>query len=298
MDSEKKISSLRDILPPRAYAHLQLARLDHPTGTFLLLLPTLWGVVFASQGRPTMFWLGLFIVGAIAMRSVGCAINDLADVNFDRQTARTRNRPLADRRLSTHDALMHIGVVLGIAFICFLMLPLLAQKMCIFALVFTLAYPLMKRLTYWPQAFLGISFSLGILVSGAAIAGKITLAQLLLYCSCVIWTLFFDTIYAHQDKHDDARIGVKSTALLLGTWTKPFLIGCSFLQTTLLGAVGALSGAIPLYYFGCSIILLNLLLQIYLVDLDDPQSCANAFQDNQIVGWLILANLLIIFYAH
>ncbi len=276
--------------------HIELARLNYLTGMWLLFLPTLWGMCLASKGFPDLRWLVIFLIGSIATRSVGCVFNDLVDVNFDRRVERTKKRPLACGKLTTWDALINLGFFTFIAFGCFLTLPLLAQKICLFALIFIFFYPWMKRLTYWPQAFLGITFNLGVLIAGVAMEGKLTLSQFLLYFSAALWTIFFDTIYAHQDKEDDMMIGVKSTALLFHKYTKYFLLVCALFQILFLSFVGVFSSAPAFYYSGCFLILVFLMAQIFYVDLDNPESCAKIFHSNIILGALIFLNLLLIFY--
>ncbi len=290
----KKI--IKPIISRKLSPHFQLVRINQPVGSFLLLTSTFQGVFFASKGIPSLSWLLIFLIGALSMRGVGCIINDLVDMKIDRQVKRTMNRPLASGSLTIKDAFISLFFHFTIGFFCFLTLPLISQKICFFMIIFILVYPWMKRLTYWPNIFLGLTFNIGILISGSAIQETLTLPQLLLYFANVIWAIFFDTIYAHQDKVDDEKIGVKSAAILLKKHTKPFLLCASLALISLFCAIGILSFAPPIYYIGCILIMLHLIGQIVHVNLDDPDSCYKTFKSNQILGWIILINLTIIFY--
>src|SRR5690349_2337918 len=210
---------------PSIDCYLRIMRLHQPTGVWLLMWPCWWGVALASPEFPSVLTLFLFFFGAFLMRPMGCVINDLFDRDLDRQVARTKDRPLASGEITTGEALRLVLYLLLLA----LGVALLLGKAVLFwsmaALPLVVLYPLMKRITWWPQLFLGLTFNWGALVGWVAIRGQVELPAVLLYLGGVFWTLGYDTIYAHQDKADDQAAGIKSTALRLGKNTKPALIG-------------------------------------------------------------------------
>ncbi|HRQ61807.1 MAG TPA: 4-hydroxybenzoate octaprenyltransferase, partial [Alphaproteobacteria bacterium] len=210
--------------------YMDLARLDRPIGWFLLLIPGWWAIALAGGGFAGMgFWdyyvAFLFLIGAIVMRAAGCAVNDIWDRNFDAQVERTRSRPLADGTLTVPQAIVFTGALLLIGFAILIQLGGTAIVLGFLSLPLIFVYPLMKRITFWPQAFLGITFNMGALIGWAAITGFVEFSAMLLYLAGLFWTLGYDTIYAHQDKEDDALAGIKSTALLLGDQSKLFIGG-------------------------------------------------------------------------
>jgi len=280
-----------DRLPAGLRPYAVLARWDRPIGTWLLLLPCWWSTALAP-GWPDPWLLGLFAVGAIAMRGAGCVINDLADRDLDARVARTRERPLASGR---------IGIVQALVFLCAQLLVALAVLLTFspFTIALTLAavplvivYPFMKRFTWWPQAFLGITFNWGALVGWAAVTGGLSFAPIVLYLAGVFWTLGYDTIYAHQDKTDDAVVGVRSSALWLGAATPRWLVGFYAAAVALLVAAGGLAGMGPGFYVLLTAAAVHFGWQIRTLDLDDPRSCLVRFRSNRDVGLLILLAIL------
>ncbi|HMJ93938.1 MAG TPA: 4-hydroxybenzoate octaprenyltransferase, partial [Allosphingosinicella sp.] len=213
-DSERRGLIGRLPRPLRPYASLM--RLDRPIGAWLLFWPGAWAVALAGLGRhgiALILWLAL---GAFAMRSAGCVYNDIVDRNLDARVERTRLRPLASGRVSLTGAWMLLVALSLVGLVVLLQLNRLAQIVALASLVLVAAYPFMKRITFWPQAWLGLVFSWAALVGWAAVAGEIGTSALLLYAGCVCWVIGYDTIYALQDKEDDALVGVKSSALALG----------------------------------------------------------------------------------
>ena len=205
----------------RPYA--RLARLDRPIGTWLLLFPGWWGIALASPHWPHPALLALFALGAIVMRGAGCTLNDIADRHYDAKVARTRLRPLPSGAVSVPRAVafLLLQLALGAAVLLSLNRASILLGIAVLGLIGT--YPFMKRITYWPQVFLGLNFNWGALIGWTAVVGAIGRPALLLYLGGVFWTIGYDTIYAHQDKADDALIGVKSSALALGEHTRPWL---------------------------------------------------------------------------
>jgi 4-hydroxybenzoate polyprenyltransferase len=279
-----------DRLPGRWRDHAALARWDRPIGTWLLLLPCWWGQALADR-LPNPWLMLLFAVGAVAMRGAGCTVNDVADRGFDRQVARTRNRPLASGRLGVRDALLFVAAQSLVGLLVLLGLNVQAAAVALASVPLIVAYPFMKRVTYWPQAFLGITFNWGVLVGYAAATGGLSLAALLLYAAGFFWTLGYDTIYAHQDKEDDALIGVKSTALLLGRATPRWLVAFYGAVLALLLAAGALAGKGVLFYLALVPVAWLLLRQANALRLDDPADCLARFRANRDVGLAVFAAL-------
>jgi len=212
-DSERR--GLIGALPPRLRPYASLMRLDRPIGTWLLYWPCAWSVALAGvDGRWDLFlWLAL---GAFAMRSAGCVYNDIVDRDLDIRIERTRLRPLASRRVSLSSAWLLIASLCLIGLIVLLQLKWLAALIALTSVIPVAAYPFMKRITWWPQAWLGLVFSWGALVGWPAVTGSFALAPLLLWLGSIAWVVGYDTLYAIQDKEDDALVGVKSSARRLG----------------------------------------------------------------------------------
>src|SRR5579863_4165827 len=210
-------------LPASFAPYARLARLDRPIGTWLLLFPGWWGIALASPGWPDPIPLVLFAIGAVAMRGAGCTLNDIADRGYDGQVARTRMRPLPSGRVRVWQAVLFMLAQLAIGAAVLFSLNHAAVLLGIAVLGLIATYPFMKRITWWPQLFLGLNFNWGALIGWTAVTGQLASPPVLLYLGVILWTIGYDTIYAHQDKEDDARIGVKSSALALGPRTRPFL---------------------------------------------------------------------------
>lgn len=217
--SDTALPGLLDMAPVQLRPFILLARLDRPVGIWLLFLPCIIGLAFQrfTTGLYTvdLGWTLLFLMGAIAMRGAGCTWNDISDRDYDAGVARTRNRPIPSGAVTLPQAYTFLAAQLTIGFLVWLTLPGDAKVVALLALPLIAAYPFMKRLTWWPQAWLGLTFNWGILV-GAATATEITPPVLILYAGCILWTIAYDTIYALQDVEDDALMGVKSTARLFG----------------------------------------------------------------------------------
>ncbi|WP_374384811.1 4-hydroxybenzoate octaprenyltransferase [Dongia sp.] len=279
--------------PLRPYA--RLARLDRPIGTWLLLFPCWWSLALATpQGfAPDLKLILLFALGAIVMRGAGCTINDIADRDFDAKVARTATRPLASGALNLTQALVFLGLQLLVGLIILLQLPLFAVGLGAASLILVVTYPFMKRITWWPQAFLGLTFNWGALMGWAAIWAGLAPAPVWLYVGGLFWTLFYDTIYAHQDKADDALIGVKSTALRLGAGTKKWLLAFGALTLFCFGAALWATASGWIAYLGLAGVLAHLLWQLVDVDIDDPADCLDKFRSNRFVGWILLFGIVL-----
>ena len=271
----------------------QLMRLDKPIGTWLLLWPCWWGVALASNGIPDLKLLVLFAIGALLMRSAGCIVNDMADREFDRQVARTRSRPLASGVISMKEAAALLGVLLLISLLIALQMHPHVLYWAVGSLFFVAAYPFMKRITYWPQAFLGLTFNLGALFGPVAVDGSPDLSAWILYLGGVFWTLGYDTIYGHQDIEDDLKIGVKSTSIRFGERTRLAVSICYGLFVFCLLTIGMLNQYSLLYYLLIACTAAHFIWQIRATHIDNPASCLRVFKSNRHVGAIIfLATLL------
>jgi 4-hydroxybenzoate polyprenyltransferase len=277
--------------------YLRLARLDRPIGSWLLLLPCWWssalGAVAAHARAPSLSHLALFFIGAFAMRGAGCTWNDIVDRDLDASVERTRSRPIPSGQVSVGQAglflilLALIGLAILISFNGFTI------ALGIASLAIVVVYPFMKRITYWPQIVLGLAFSWGALMGWAAAFGKLGLPPLLLYAGSISWVIGYDTIYAHQDREDDALIGVKSTALLFGERTKPMLTLFYSPAVILLGAAGFSAGAGAVFVLGLFAFAAHLTWQIFRLDVADPENCLAVFKSNRDAGLILFAALLL-----
>ncbi len=284
------------LAPVRARPYLRLSRADRPIGTWLLLIPCWWGALLAAahQGgfglREAWVMLGCAI-GAFLMRGAGCTWNDIADRDFDAQVARTRSRPLPSGQISTRQAAIWMILQMLLALAILLTFDRLAVALGAASLLLVAIYPFAKRFTWWPQLFLGLAFNWGALLAWAAVAGTLHPAALALYGAGIAWTLFYDTIYAHQDKEDDALIGVKSTARLFGSATRRWLRRFLFAAVTLM-ALAVILALVP----GSSLTALAVALggvwafgwhlawQNTRLDIDDPETCLRLFRANRDAG--------------
>ncbi len=279
-------------LPGRLRDFAVLARWDRPIGSWLLLLPCWWGLALAPASPSPWLYL-LFAAGAVAMRGAGCTINDLADREFDRMVERTRNRPLAAGRIGTAGALLFFALQSAVGLAVLAVLPRFAALVALASVPLVLAYPFAKRFTWWPQAFLGVTFNWGALVGYAAATGRIDVAAVLLYLAGVFWTLGYDTVYAHQDKEDDVRVGVRSTALRLGAASRGWIAGFYGVALLLLLAAGYAAAVGPAFYGLLVAPALMLAWQVKTVDFDDRGSCLRHFRFHRDVGLAIFAALWI-----
>jgi 4-hydroxybenzoate polyprenyltransferase len=278
--------------PPALRPYIRLARLDRPIGTWLLLFPGWWAIALAAPGWPDLRLMALFAIGAVAMRGAGCTLNDIIDRDFDAQVARTRTRPLPSGAVSLGQAALFLAFQLGVGALVLAMLDRAAILLGFAVLLLIATYPLMKRVTYWPQFFLGLNFNWGALMGWAAASGRIEAPALLLYVGGIAWTLGYDTIYAHQDKEDDVLIGVKSSALALGPRTRPFLVGFYAVAVLLWAASGIAAEARWPFWLGLAATALQLLWQAARVDIDDPVDCLAKFRSNRWAGWILLAGIV------
>ncbi len=281
-------------LPPKARAYAVLGRFDRPIGAWLLFLPGLWSILMARQPmQPTLRLLLLFGIGAIVMRAAGCVVNDMWDRDMDRQVTRTASRPLASGAVRMREAAVFLTVLLGIGLVILVQLNPLARLLGVVSLLLVALYPLAKRVTWWPQAVLGITFSWAAPMGYAAATGGLDAAAAALYAGAFCWILGYDTVYAHQDREDDALIGVRSTARLFARSTKPFLAACYTATIAFVALAGLLAGLGATFYIALLLPAALLAWQASTLDVDDPAGCFARFHLNRETGLLIgLAVLL------
>lgn len=284
--------------PPPTRPYLRLSRADRPIGTWLLLIPCFWGIALAAAVDGYRLWdLWLAVscgAGAFLMRGAGCTWNDITDRHIDGKVARTRSRPIPSGQVSVRQALIWMMVQAALAALILFSYNWLAIGLGIASLALVAIYPFAKRFTWWPQLFLGLAFNWGAVLAWAAHAGTVPLAAVVLYASGITWTLYYDTIYAHQDREDDALIGVKSTARLFGThtawWLKLFL-----LSTVALMALAVILALLPtrdplqlalalggVWAFGW-----HMVRQMARLRVDDPASCLTQFRANRDAGLIV-----------
>ncbi len=293
-DIENRHWSFR-MAPAALHPYLGLARVDRPIGTWLLLFPCWWSLSLAAAGSgalPPATELVLFAIGALVMRGAGCTYNDIVDREIDAKVARTASRPIPSGRVSVRQAIVFLGLQLAVGLAVLLQFNGFTIALGIAALALILVYPFMKRITYWPQAWLGLTFNWGALLGWSAVTGGLAWPALLLYGAGIAWTLGYDTVYAHQDKEDDALIGVKSTALKLGAETRPWLAGFYALATALFLAAGLSAGLGWPYLVGVALVAVHFAWQVKRLDSDDPANCLAIFRSNRLVGWILLGGVL------
>jgi 4-hydroxybenzoate polyprenyltransferase len=278
--------------PQGVRPYIRLARLDRPIGTWLLLFPGWWGIALAASGWPDLRLIALFAIGAVAMRGAGCTLNDIADRDFDGKVERTRTRPIPSGAVSVRQAALFMVLELGIGAAVLASLPRTAILLGVLVLVLIGTYPFMKRVTYWPQFFLGLNFNWGALMGWAAVRDGLGWPALLLYLGGICWTLGYDTIYAHQDKEDDVLIGVKSAALALGPRTRPYLFAFYAGAVALWAAAGAADGLGAAFFVALALVGAQLCWQAARVDIDAPADCLAKFRSNRLSGWLLLAGIV------
>lgn len=284
-------------LPPHWRPYAILARLDRPVGIWLLLLPGLWAVALAMTQREWSFlpfWIAiLFTIGAAVMRAAGCVINDLWDRGLDAKVGRTKTRPLASGEISTGQALAFLFGLLMAGFCILLMLNGTTILLGTLTIPLIIAYPLTKRITFWPQAVLGLTFNFGALMGWSAIAGYLAPPALLLYAAGIFWTLGYDTVYAHQDREDDALVGIKSTALKFGERSKIWVTGF-YAAFWICIALAMLAASVSVYaYLGLIPLAAHLAWQLKNWNPDDPESALKTFRANRDTGLLALAAIIL-----
>lgn len=281
------------LFPAHARPYLRLARIDRPIGIWLLMFPCWWSTALASRGWPDPWFLFLFAVGATVMRAAGCTLNDIADRKFDAQVARTAGRPIASGAIRLPEAVVFMGMLCLLGLGVLLQFNAFAILLGASSLILVALYPFAKRVTHWPQAVLGLTFNWGALVGWAAVQGDLDWPAAALYGAGILWTLGYDTIYAHQDKEDDVLVGVKSTALKFGRTTPYWLWGFYGGALALLSLAGALAELSWWFNLALGVVAAHFVHQIVRLDIDDPKQCLATFKSNQVLGLLVFLAIVL-----
>ena len=283
-------------LPARLRPYARLARWERPIGWWLLLWPCWWSLALASDvaGRPwpDPWHLVLFLVGAVAMRGAGCTWNDLVDRDIDDKVARTRSRPIPSGQVTVRQAKIFLVLQALVGLSVLLQFDRFSILLGISSLGVVAIYPFMKRFTDWPQAFLGLAFSWGALQGWAVTMHGLAVAPVLLYIGSILWTIGYDTIYAHQDKEDDEIVGVRSTARLFAENTAAWLTGLYGTAVVLFAIALVLAKVGPLAFVGLAAFAVHLIWQVRSLDIRDPDLCLRLFRSNRDAGWLFFAGLV------
>ena len=277
---------------------IDLIRLKKPIGFMLLFWPCAWGLTvaydFSNEKITYFFYLFLFLSGAVLMRSAGCIINDIADREYDKKVSRTKNRPIANGKISVKRGFFYSSVLCLIALVVLLQFNNFTILLALGSMPLAFTYPLMKRYTYWPQLFLGITFNYGLILGWTSITNEINLIPIIFYFGAIFWTLGFDTVYGFQDINDDEIIGLKSTSIKFKDNSKLFISLCYLIFSIILILVGWLS-KYNIFYFMLQIIISFQLFyyQVYKLNIKNSELCLNIFKSNNILGFLIFINLIV-----
>ncbi len=277
---------------------IELTRLNRPIGYMLLFWPCLWGLTIAynfnSEFEKFYFYSLLFLLGSMLMRSAGCIVNDIVDKNFDKKVERTKNRPIASGKVSVKLAIIYSFVLCVLAFLVLVNFNKFTILMAMLSMPLAFTYPLMKRFTYWPQLFLGITFNYGLVLAWISTNNSISIVPIIFYLGAIFWTLGYDTIYGYQDIKDDEIIGVKSTSIKFKNNPKIFISLCySFFFISLI-IIGILMNFKILYFLTLIITFLHLLIyQIKNLNVDDANQCLQKFKSNNFLGLIVFLNILI-----
>ena len=277
---------------------IELTRLNKPIGYMLLFWPCVWGLTlvydFNSEINTYYKYLIFFLLGSILMRSAGCIINDIADKKFDQKVERTKNRPIASEKISIKLALLYALVLCFCAFLILINFNLLTIVLALASMPFAFSYPLMKRFTYWPQLFLGITFNYGVVLAEISINNSLSINPILYYIGDICWTLGYDTNYRYQDIKDDEIIGIKSTSIKFKNNPKTFLTLCySFLLISLI-LIGVLMNFNNIFYLFLIIPFCHLFFyQINFLNINKPEDCLKIFKSNNVLGLIVCMNILV-----
>jgi len=277
---------------------IELTRLDKPTGYMLLFWPCLWGLTISYNFKDDInffFIYGiLFFLGAMLMRSAGCIVNDIIDKDFDKKIERTKNRPIASEKITIKVALFYVMGLCLFSLIILINFNLLTIIFALFSIPFAFSYPLIKRFTYWPQLFLGITFNYGLILAWISIKNEISLVPIIFYLGAIFWTLGYDTIYGYQDIKDDEIIGVKSTSIKFKENPKKFIFLCYAFFLASLVLIGIIMRFNIIYFMLLILPMYQLFYyQLNKIEIDNPKSCLEKFKTNNFLGLIVFLNILI-----
>ena len=277
---------------------IELTRLSKPIGFMLLFWPCIWGLTlsynFDSSLNTFIFYGFLFFSGSVLMRSAGCIVNDISDKNFDKQVERTKKRPIASEKISIKLGIIYATILCVIAFLVLINFNKFTILMALISMPLAFTYPLMKRFTYWPQLFLGVTFNYGLVLAWISIKNDVSLTPIIFYLGAIFWTLGYDTIYGYQDIKDDEIIGVKSTSIKFKNNPKKFILACYLIFIASLIAIGVLMKFNLNYFLFLIIPIFHLIFfQVYRLNVNDPNNCLVKFKSNNFLGLIIFINLFI-----
>ena len=277
---------------------IELTRLKRPIGYMLLFWPCAWGLTLAYDFSKNLnnyfFYLLLFFLGSVLMRSAGCIVNDISDKEFDKKVSRTKNRPIASNQVSVKLGIFYTLILCLLAFLVLINFNNLTILLALGSMPLAFTYPLMKRFTYWPQLFLGITFNYGLVLGWTAVQGEINTVAIIFYLGAIFWTLGYDTVYGFQDIIDDEIIGIKSTSIKFKNKGKEFLIICYIFVILSLLTAGILMNYNDFFYISLLITIGHLFFyQIKYFNSKDPQSCLKIFKSNNFIGLIIFFNIIV-----
>ena len=275
---------------------IQLSRLDKPIGYMLLFWPCLWGLTiaynFENNSNTYFFYLILFFLGSVFMRSAGCIVNDIVDRNYDKKVLRTKSRPIASGKISVKLGFFYIVVLCLLALLVLLQFNKSTIILGLASMPLAFSYPYVKRLTYWPQLFLGITFNYGLLIGWTSIQENLSLIPIILYIGAIFWTLGYDTIYGYQDIKDDEIIGIKSTSIKFKNNPKKFLSLCYLITLSSIIITGLYMNFNNGYFLFLLIPAIHMFFQLKKLDIENSENCLKIFKSNNMLGLIIFINLL------
>jgi len=277
---------------------IELTRLSKPIGFMLLFWPCIWGLTLSYNFDLSLnifiFYVFLFFSGSVLMRSAGCIVNDITDKNFDKLVERTKKRPIASEKVSIKLGIIYVVILCIVSFVVLINFNKFTILMALISMPFAFTYPLMKRFTYWPQLFLGVTFNYGLVLSWISIKNDISLIPIMFYLGAIFWTLGYDTIYGYQDIKDDEIIGVKSTSIKFKNNPKKFILVCYLIFIVSLILIGVIMKFNLIYFIFSTIPIFHLIFfQVYRLNINDPNNCLAKFKSNNFLGLIIFVNLLI-----
>ena len=278
--------------------YIELTRIKKPIGIMLLFWPCIWGLTIAYDFEDSIyiyiFYAFLFFLGSTLMRSAGCIINDIVDKNFDKKVRRTKNRPIASGKISVIEAIIFSMLLCILAFFVLIQFNLLTIILAIGSMPLAFTYPYMKRFTYWPQLYLGITFNYGLVLGWSSITENVSIIPIIFYLGAIFWTLGYDTIYGYQDLKDDEIIGVKSTSIKFKTNPKKFVGICYFITLSLICVTGLMMSFKYVFFIFMIIPLLHMFFyQIKNLNVKNNLNCLKIFKSNNILGFIIYINIII-----
>ena len=284
-------------MPSNLRNFISVTRLNKPVGFLLLFWPCSWGLslglYFEKDLNTFLYYLVLFFLGSVLMRSAGCIVNDIVDEKFDKKVLRTMSRPIASGSLNKTTAWIYVLILCSLAFLVLIQFNFLTICLGMFSMIFAFSYPFMKRYTYWPQLFLGFTFNWGIIMAWASITNDISYLPILLYMGAIFWTLGYDTIYGTQDISDDELIGVKSTAIKFKNNINQFVMGC-YLLSSIIFVLIMLNLKINYSFMFTIFFIATLFYQVKIFKVNNSSSCLRAFKINNFSGLFIFLSLFLL----